>query len=64
MTCMLHAAVGEWDACGNRFYSKVELYQMAWSDVNLDNFRFVPGMTLVLAVVMQVLCACRMLCYL
>ncbi|KAA6418805.1 MAG: vacuolar sorting-associated 16 protein [Trebouxia sp. A1-2] len=31
--------VGEWDACGNRFYSKAELYQMAWSDVNLDNLR-------------------------
>lgn len=31
--------VGGWDACGNRFYSKSELYQMAWTDVNLDNLR-------------------------
>lgn len=35
--CM--AVVGGWDACGNRFYSKSELYQMAWTDVNLDNLR-------------------------
>ena len=35
---MLHA-VGGWDACGNRFYSKSELYQMAWTDVNLDSLR-------------------------
>ena len=32
-------AVGGWDACGNRFYSKVELYQMAWADIDLSNLR-------------------------
>ncbi|KAL3162570.1 hypothetical protein ABBQ38_008623 [Trebouxia sp. C0009 RCD-2024] len=31
--------VGGWDACGNRFYSKSELYQMAWTDVDLDSLR-------------------------
>ena len=36
----MHAAVGEWDACGNRFYSKKELYQMAWSDVDLESLRY------------------------
>ncbi len=41
MTTLHLCAVGEWDACGNRFYSKAELYQMAWSDVNLDNLRCV-----------------------
>ena len=41
MTLLNGCAVGEWDACGNRFYSKAELYQMAWSDVNLDNLRCV-----------------------
>ena len=41
MTPFNGCAVGEWDACGNRFYSKAELYQMAWSDVNLDNLRCV-----------------------
>lgn len=36
-------AVGGWDACGNRFYSKSELYQMGWTDIMLDNLRsFLP----------------------
>ncbi|KAK9907253.1 hypothetical protein WJX75_000093 [Coccomyxa subellipsoidea] len=30
---------GEWEACGDRFYEKHELYTMAWSDVKLDQMR-------------------------
>lgn len=32
-------AVGGWDACGNLFYAKVELYSMTWSDIDLENLR-------------------------
>ena len=32
-------AAGEWEACGDRFYERHELYTMAWSDVRLDQMR-------------------------
>ena len=35
MTC----AAGEWEACGDRFYERHELYTMSWSDVRLDQMR-------------------------
>ena len=43
------SAVGGWDACGNRFYSKVELYQMAWADVKLDTLRSISHQSAVTA---------------
>ncbi|KAK9815234.1 hypothetical protein WJX72_000416 [[Myrmecia] bisecta] len=30
---------GSWDACGDRFYSKHELYKMAWTGVELASMR-------------------------
>lgn len=39
---LLYLAVliaGEWEACGDRFYEKHELYTMAWSDIKLDQMR-------------------------
>lgn len=32
-------AAGEWEACGDRFYERHELYTMSWSDVRLDQMR-------------------------
>mmetsp|Transcript_15272 Transcript_15272/g.46155 ORF Transcript_15272/g.46155 Transcript_15272/m.46155 type:complete len:862 (+) Transcript_15272:225-2810(+) len=31
--------VGDWELCGERFYAREELYQMAWGDLRLDYLR-------------------------
>ncbi|KAK9786074.1 hypothetical protein WJX73_008313 [Symbiochloris irregularis] len=31
--------VGDWDACGDRFYEKTELYQLGWEVSDFDNQR-------------------------
>lgn len=33
-------AAGDWEACGDRFYEKHELYVMAWSGVRLEHMRY------------------------
>lgn len=35
-------AVGDWELCGDRFYSRHELYAMAWGDVRLEYLRQAP----------------------
>lgn len=35
----LVGAVGDWELCGERFYAREELYQMAWGDLRLDYLR-------------------------
>jgi hypothetical protein len=32
-------AVGDWELCGERFYSRHELYTMGWSGVQLEYLR-------------------------
>ena len=34
--------VGDWDACGDRFYEKVELYHLGWDTPDMDNLRSIP----------------------
>lgn len=33
--------VGDWEACGDAFFNRELLYDMAWEDTDLDNKRFV-----------------------
>ena len=34
-------AVGEWDVCGDKFYSKHQIYAMQWPDIKLEHMRCV-----------------------
>lgn len=33
--------MGDWEACGEAFYSRELLYDMAWEDTDLDSKRWV-----------------------
>ena len=35
------AAVGDWEACGDAFFSREMLYDMTWEDTDLDSKRWV-----------------------
>eukprot|EP00884_Botryococcus_braunii_P014411 jgi/Botrbrau1/22971/Bobra.0030s0043.1 len=36
---LVASPVGQWDICGDRFYSKQELFKMQWKDIKLDQLR-------------------------
>lgn len=33
------SAVGDWEACGDAFFSRELLYEMVWEDVDLESRR-------------------------
>ena len=50
-------AAGEWEACGDRFYERHELYTMSWSNVRLDQMRQASaGPPCALSLVLCVIC--------